>query len=553
MEPAAAAAAAAATTATTTIRLSETKALDADDLERLRRHAAKVFDKLKEESRSEPPSSPPSWVLGDNDSNINSDNSNSNSNSNKDGEKITNEQSSSSFRKRYFDSNGFWIERGFCNTDETHELKRAMSDSVRRYWFPKGALTTTTNNTSHSTAEENESDRDQENEKAATTFATDVKSNAARGDPFLESADKVTYFAEPTALDSKTGALKPEFRNNSDENDNCENQTNSSSNNKKVHALCKAGHGLHLPPSFRRVAGTIASAKTEKGSNRSEDEKENNDDDDCIHDIHKPFFDYTTSAKLGELVLSLGYQDPVVPQSMYIFKNPVVGGAVHSHQDSTFLYTTPRQTCLGLWLALDDATLDNGCLWVRPKSHFEPLRRQFIRNPKYKNDGDGESKLAFRQHHDNPEVTWEGTLPESVEVENIDADADPNPSNSSDNDDNGMDNRNREQEISSLNFVPVEVRAGDLVVFGGTLDHFSLPNFSDRQRHTFQLHLVEGPGAGVAWSPENWLQYDETAAAVAKAVDTQNDDDDNDTNTTDKENKFLRLLDYETYTNKEIL
>mmetsp|Transcript_18676 Transcript_18676/g.20554 ORF Transcript_18676/g.20554 Transcript_18676/m.20554 type:complete len:99 (-) Transcript_18676:57-353(-) len=48
----------------------------------------------------------------------------------------------------------------------------------------------------------------------------------------------------------------------------------------------------------------------------------------------------------------------------------------------------------------------------------------------------------------------------------------------------------------------------DLVVFCGTLDHFSLPNFSPHQRHTFQLHLVEGPTtAGITWSPENWLQY----------------------------------------------
>ncbi len=29
-------------------------------------------------------------------------------------------------------------------------------------------------------------------------------------------------------------------------------------------------------------------------------------------------------------------------------------------QDSCFLFTEPRQTCLGLWLALHDARLDNG-------------------------------------------------------------------------------------------------------------------------------------------------------------------------------------------------
>ena len=39
------------------------------------------------------------------------------------------------------------------------------------------------------------------------------------------------------------------------------------------------------------------------------------------------------------------------------------------HQDSTFLHTTPKNTLLGFWLALEDATEDNGCLWSVPASH----------------------------------------------------------------------------------------------------------------------------------------------------------------------------------------
>ena len=45
---------------------------------------------------------------------------------------------------------------------------------------------------------------------------------------------------------------------------------------------------------------------------------------------------------------------------MYIFKAARVGGPVTPHQDATFLRTAPRQTVVGLWLALDDATADNG-------------------------------------------------------------------------------------------------------------------------------------------------------------------------------------------------
>ena len=72
---------------------------------------------------------------------------------------------------------------------------------------------------------------------------------------------------------------------------------------------------------------------------------------------------------------------------MYIFKPARVGGSVTSHQDGTFLYTTPHQTVVGFWLALHDATLENGCLWARPGSHLEPLRRRFVRSTAEAGDG----------------------------------------------------------------------------------------------------------------------------------------------------------------------
>ena len=67
--------------------------------------------------------------------------------------------------------------------------------------------------------------------------------------------------------------------------------------------------------------------------------------------------------------------------------------------------------------------------------------------------------------------------------------------------------RRPRKSLLDAGFVPVECKAGDLVTFCGTLDHLSLPNYSTSTRHTFQLHLIEGPDAGVTWSPQNWLQY----------------------------------------------
>ena len=64
---------------------------------------------------------------------------------------------------------------------------------------------------------------------------------------------------------------------------------------------------------------------------------------------------------------------------MYIFKQPRIGGEVGCHQDATFLYTDPM-TVTGFWFAIEDATLDNGCLWAEPGGHTGPLRQVFKRN-----------------------------------------------------------------------------------------------------------------------------------------------------------------------------
>ncbi len=69
---------------------------------------------------------------------------------------------------------------------------------------------------------------------------------------------------------------------------------------------------------------------------------------------------------------------------MYIFKQPLIGGEVGCHQDATFLYTDPM-TVTGFWFAIEDATLDNGCLWAAPGGHRGPLRQVFKRNAT--NDG----------------------------------------------------------------------------------------------------------------------------------------------------------------------
>lgn len=263
-------------------------------------------------------------------------------------------------------------------------------------------------------------------------FRTDSKQvdAQAQSDYFLDSGDGIAFFLEPAAVDEETGALADHVP--------------------KHEALNKVGHGLHMAdPVFKA---------------------------------------YSTSPRVAALTRLLGWQQPVLPQSMYIFKQPHDGAEVTSHQDSTFLFTTPRQTCLGLWLALEDATLDNGCVWARPGSHTEPVRRHFQRNPAHfggKDGGSGDKSAPQMIFHDFEDdmalgpAPWEGALPPGVP---------------------------EDQAARDAGFVPFECKKGDLVLIHGQVDHLSLKNTSAKSRHTFQLHLVEGPDEGVEWHPKNWLQ-----------------------------------------------
>ena len=53
--------------------------------------------------------------------------------------------------------------------------------------------------------------------------------------------------------------------------------------------------------------------------------------------------------------------------------------------------------------------------------------------------------------------------------------------------------------------VPLEVKAGTMVVLHGAVVHFSRENRSERSRHAFTLHAVEG-APGTEYPKDNWLQ-----------------------------------------------
>jgi phytanoyl-CoA hydroxylase len=159
----------------------------------------------------------------------------------------------------------------------------------------------------------------------------------------------------------------------------------------------------------------------------------------------------------------------MIVQSMYIFKNPRIGGSVMAHTDNTYITTEPKLTCRGIWFSLDDAMLKNSCLFAIPGSH------------KRKTD------FFFKRKYGDEIVEKEGEKPQKkceliYEPENM------------------PDYPDMDKAVS------LEVKRGSIVLIHGDLVHFSNHNSSEHQRHAYSLHLVESRGA--KWSKTNWLQRD---------------------------------------------
>jgi phytanoyl-CoA hydroxylase len=174
----------------------------------------------------------------------------------------------------------------------------------------------------------------------------------------------------------------------------------------------------------------------------------------AMHDLDPVFERFSRGPRLHALARELGVPEPRVYQSMYIFKQPRIGGEVRWHQDATYFQTEPL-TVTTLWFALERADRTNGCLWVQRGGQRTPLRERFV---------------------------VENRVGKPVKL-----DAMPWP--------------------SEAQAEPVEVEAGTLVVFHGRLPHYSAPNRSAASRHAYTLHVVDGR---TEYARENWLQRDAT-------------------------------------------
>lgn len=178
----------------------------------------------------------------------------------------------------------------------------------------------------------------------------------------------------------------------------------------------------------------------------------------ALHDA-PPFASFCRSAKMRALLrLVAGMEAPAPCQSMLILKHARVGGVVVPHQDAAFLRTDPVDTVVGFWVALDEATRANGCLWALPSSHAAGVAARFELSP------------ADRT------TRWAGEPP----AWDFGADGGPHEG-----------------------WVPLEAAPGDVVLLHGALVHASERNASGQGRRALSVHYVE---ASSSWAPTNWLQ-----------------------------------------------
>ncbi|MBC2601721.1 phytanoyl-CoA dioxygenase family protein [Puniceicoccus vermicola] len=75
--------------------------------------------------------------------------------------------------------------------------------------------------------------------------------------------------------------------------------------------------------------------------------------------------------KVIEVLKVLFGKPPLMAQTMYYFKPPGARGQ-GMHQDNFYLLAAPS-TCIAAWTAIDEANVDNGCLWGVPESHSREI------------------------------------------------------------------------------------------------------------------------------------------------------------------------------------
>lgn len=156
------------------------------------------------------------------------------------------------------------------------------------------------------------------------------------------------------------------------------------------------------------------------------------------------FFQHACNKKICEEISQLcGNTDTLrIWHDQIQYKPPITGGPTSWHQDHPAWPIIQPPDLVSAWVALDDANIGNGCMWMVPGSHTWGNQQQYMK-----------STPDFKPYHTKPEL-----LPEGAKVE----------------------------------AVPFEIKKGQVGFHHCLTWHGSPNNKSDRKRRAIAVHYMPG-------------------------------------------------------------
>ena len=148
------------------------------------------------------------------------------------------------------------------------------------------------------------------------------------------------------------------------------------------------------------------------------------------------------SARLHEALDALMGQGRVLLQEMALVKPPKISGEKPWHQDAAYFRGNDPNLMFGVWIALDPATRENGCMEVIPGSH--------LRGP--------------APHVPAKDINLCTIRPDLVRLQDR---------------------------------VALPMEPGDVLIFHSLIHHYTAANRSDQRRRALQFHYHQ---AGMEWT-----------------------------------------------------
>lgn len=160
---------------------------------------------------------------------------------------------------------------------------------------------------------------------------------------------------------------------------------------------------------------------------------------------------------LNNLLQIAGLKRPICHLSVYIPKYPHgIGSEIRPHQESTFAYTIPQSATV-LWIAMEDVTIENACMWgILGSNHFPLSYVSWVDHQRKTREF---KKLADRK------------LPAFSQQKNL--------------------------------FTPLAIKTGDALFFHGNFIHCSPNNLSNRSRKALSMQFIDT--VNVDYPACNWI------------------------------------------------